>query len=216
MNIHTTGPSPAIPIQQGLQSSLAFSHAKKCDYNYLHPQMTLWLFSHSRIRFKNGLPCFLQPSVAPFQFLSQTLFFSASFSASSSQLGTASSVMFYKPATVDESFYVPSELAGSVSLPLGLSQISVANNFFFTCYFLSPFYPFLNLVTELTLQTQGKIHFATIKRLFYFVLPHTCQEQYLAPDNQHVFVELMKYFDVYSMIGCSAPFTLLLVLMYQK
>lgn len=119
MNIHTTGPSPATPIQQGLKCSLAFVHAKKCDYNYLHPQMTLWLFSHSRIRFKNGLPCFLQPFVAPFQFLSQTLFFSASFSASSSQPGTASSVMFYKPATVDESFYVPSELASSVSLPLG-------------------------------------------------------------------------------------------------
>lgn len=57
--------------------------------------------------------------VAPFQLLSRSLFFSASFSASSSQLGTASSVMCYKPATVDESFYVPSESAGSVSLPLG-------------------------------------------------------------------------------------------------
>lgn len=32
MNIHTTGPSPAIPIQQSLKSSLAFLHAKKCDY----------------------------------------------------------------------------------------------------------------------------------------------------------------------------------------
>lgn len=32
MNIHTTVPSPAIPIQQSLKCSLAFLHAKKCDY----------------------------------------------------------------------------------------------------------------------------------------------------------------------------------------
>lgn len=61
--------------------------------------------------------------------------------------------MFYKPATVDESFYVPSELVGSVSLPLGFySQFQWQAIFFFTCYFLFPYNnSFLNLVTELTL-----------------------------------------------------------------
>lgn len=192
MNIHTTGPSPAIPIQQGLKCLLAFSHAKKCDYNYLHPQMTLWLFSHSRIRFKNGLPCFLQPFVAPFQFLSQTLFFSASFSASSSQLQAQ----------------LP--LSCSINLPLLMSLFmchlnwpalshyllgSVSDiygeNFFFTYYFLTPFYSFLNLVTELTLQTQGKIecpHFATIK-FCLLCLALQRPKQYPAPEKQHMFVE---------------------------
>lgn len=61
--------------------------------------------------------------MAPFQFLSQTLFLSASFSASSSQLSTASSVVFYKPATADESFHVLSELIGFVSSPLGFHFI---------------------------------------------------------------------------------------------
>ena len=74
------------------------------------------------------------------------------FSASSSQFSTASSVMFYNPATVDESFYVPSELVGSVSLPLEFYfEFQWQTIFFFTCNFLSLYNLFLNLVIDLTL-----------------------------------------------------------------
>lgn len=90
--------------------------------------------------------------------------------------------MFYKPATVEESFYVPSELAGSVSLPLGFCLKSQRQTIFSLPVTFSPpspappFYSFLNLVTELTLQTQDQIechHFAIIKFcLLCFVWQH--------------------------------------------
>lgn len=131
--------------------------------------------------------------VAPFQFLSQSLFFSAFFSASSSQLSTASPVMFYKPATVDESFLCAIWI-GRLCLITSwvLFRISVANNFFFPCYFPSPCNSFINLVSELTLQTQDKIechHFAVIKFHLLCCLTRAKNSTWCLINIQYIFVE---------------------------
>lgn len=140
MNIHTTGPCPAIPIQQGLKRSFAFSHAKKCDYNYLHPQMTLWLFSHSRIRFKKWPSLFsvafcgsFPVFITDFVFLCSLLcfLFSARHSFLCHVLQTCHCWgVFLRAIRIGRLCLITSWV---------LSQVSAANNFFFTCYFLSPF-----------------------------------------------------------------------------
>lgn len=113
MNIHTTGPSPPILIQQSLTFLLAFLHAKK-SVIILPASSNDTLAFHSLQNWVQKWPSlFLIACYGSFP-----VFITDFFSASSSQFSTASSVMFYKPATVDESFYVPSELVGSVSLPL--------------------------------------------------------------------------------------------------
>lgn len=118
MNSHTIFPFPAIPIPECL---FLLSYMQKSVIILLVSSNDTVAFQSLQRPVHKWPSLFLVALVAPFQFLSRTLFFSASFSASSSQLSTASSVMFYKPATVDESFYVPSELVSSVSLSLGFS-----------------------------------------------------------------------------------------------
>lgn len=91
--------------------------------------------------------------MALFQFPSQTLFFSAS----SSQPSTASSVVFCQPATADESFHVPSEWVGSVSLPLQFYRQSWWQMFCCSCYYRCSSNSFSNSAAGLTLQTQGRM-----------------------------------------------------------
>lgn len=105
MHIHITGPSPPILIQQSLMFHLLSYMQKKCDYT------TSILKWHSGFSLtpKSGSKMAFLVSRSLLWLLSS--FYHRLFLCFLFSVSRASSVMFYEPATIDESFYVPSECA---------------------------------------------------------------------------------------------------------
>lgn len=152
--------------------------------------MTLWLFSHSRIRFKNGLPCCLSP-----WWLLSSFYHRVSFSLLPSLLPLLSSAQLPLSCSINLTL-----LMNPFMCRLNRSALLLLLGFYFefwrqflTCYFLTPCNSFINLVAELTLEIQNKNeshHFVIIIK-FYLLCCTTSAKNSTCHlfNTQYIFVE---------------------------